>query len=70
MGIAQDFHQSAKKKPPLNVSVEEIMSVEGLSIDNFPMLTPRVSVIVRNPVPKSSTMKDLVQNLKVVKIQE
>ena len=70
MGIAQDFHQSAQKKPPLNVSVEEIMSVEGLSIDNFPMLTPRVSVIVRNPVPKSSTMKDLVQNLKVVKIQE
>ena len=69
MGVNQDFHQTVQKEPPLNVSVEEIMSVGGLSIDNFPMLHPRVSVIVRNPVPVSSTMKDLVQNLKVVKIQ-
>ena len=71
MGVSSnlDFHQTTQRKLPLDVSVEEIMSVDTFPINNVPILSPRVSVIVRNKMAKTDTVKDLVQHLKVVKIQ-
>ena len=70
LGVSSDmgFRQTNQKKPPLDISVEEMMSVASFPINDYPVLSPRVSVIVRNQVTTADTVRDLAQNLKVVKI--
>ena len=62
------FHPETLKKPPLLVQRKEEFRTAMDSLNKIPNLSPRISVIVKNPKKQVDQMKVLSQSLHVIKL--